>query len=92
MPNEELRYWKAKFLELEGVDIYSAAGVAVSSLAQAVEKGVVQKDEVIMLNITGGGEQLRKSQIDIVYAEPQLVIDPSGDENEIIKAIEGLFV
>ena len=92
VPNEELRYWKAKFLELEGVDIYSAAGVAVSSLAQAVEKGVVQKDEVIMLNITGGGEKLRKSQIDIVYAEPQLVIDPSGDENEIIKAIEGLFV
>lgn len=89
--NEELRYWKKRFLELEGVDIYSAAGVAVASLAQAVEKGAVQKDEVIMLNITGGGEKLRKSQIDIVYAEPQLVIDPSGDEAEIISAITNLF-
>ena len=78
--NGELDFWKEKFLELEGVDIYSAASVAVASLHKAVEEGTVKHDEVIMLNITGGGENLAKSHKMVVYATPDLVLDPALPE------------
>ncbi len=89
--NEEIDYWLAEFQYLEGIDIYSAAAVAVASLAQAVGEGTVKKDEVIMLNITGGGESLTKEHHKVVYAKPNLVIDPETDEKEIISKVENLF-
>lgn len=89
--NQEIVKWKEVFLEKEGIDIYSAAAVAVGSLAQAVECKAVKKDEIIMLNITGGGEALAKSEGNIVYAEPNLVLDPAGNQDEIIKQVENLF-
>lgn len=89
--NDELDFWKAKFLELEGVDIYSAAAVAVASLDKAVREGAVRRDEVIMLNITGGGEKLAKSHKQVVNAVPSLVLDPSLPAEEIISKAEKLF-
>lgn len=89
--NEELHHWQDRFLELEGIDIHNAAAVAVASLVQAVHDGVVDKDEVIMLNITGGGEALAKSEGNIIYAEPHLVIDPSLPEDIIINKVNKLF-
>ena len=89
--NEHLHTWQSKFLELEGIDIHCAAAVAVASLVQAVEEGTVRKDDVIMLNITGGGEELAKSEIDVVYATPHLVLDPSLPEETIISEVESLF-
>ena len=89
--NEHLHTWQNKFLELEGIDIHCAAAVAVASLVQAVEEGTVRKDDVIMLNITGGGEELAKSEIDVVYATPHLVLDPSLPEETIISEVENLF-
>lgn len=89
--NEELHQWQKKFIELEGIDIHNAAGVAVASLAMAVADGTVGKDDVIMLNITGAGEDLAKSEGEIFYAEPHLVLDPSLPEEEIIYEVENLF-
>ena len=89
--NEELHQWQKKFIELEGIDIHNAAGVAVASLAMAVADGTVGKDDVIMLNITGAGEELAKSEGEIFYAEPHLVLDPSLPEEEIISEVENLF-
>lgn len=89
--NDELHYWQDRFLELEGIDIHNAAGVAVASLAKAVADGKVGKDDVIMLNITGAGEELAKSEGEIFYAEPHLVLDPSLPEEEIISEVENLF-
>ena len=89
--NKQLHEWKNRFKELEGIDIHEAPSVAVASLAQAVQEGTVKKDEVIMLNITGGGEELMKSEIDVVYAKPHLVIDPSLPEETIISEVENLF-
>ena len=89
--NEELSYWKNRFLELEGVDIHNAAAVAVASLATAISEGKVNKDEVIMLNITGGGEALAKSEQEILYAKPHLVLDPDLPAEEIVRAVNGLF-
>lgn len=89
--NAELHLWKKKFLELEGIDIHNAAAVATASLAQAVKAGVVGKDEVIMLNITGGGEELAKSENDVIYAKPHLVLDPALPADEIIAQVLELF-
>ena len=54
--NDEANAAKVLFEETEGIDIYHAAAVATASLQQAVAKGTVKADDVVMLNITGGGE------------------------------------
>ena len=89
--NDELHVWQQKFLELEGVDIHCAAAVAVASLAQAVNEGTVGKSDVIMLNITGAGEELAKSEGEVFYAQPHLVLDPADSEENIINQVENLF-
>ena len=89
--NEELHKWQDKFLELEGIDIHNAAAVAVASLAQAVADGKVDKDDMIMLNITGGGEERAKSEGGIIYAKPHLVLDPDMQADEIAAKVESLF-
>jgi cysteate synthase len=89
--NEELHIWKDKFAQLEGIDIHNAAAVAVASLAQAVAEARITADEVIMLNITGAGEELAKSESEIFYAKPHLVLDPASGEEELINDIENLF-
>ena len=89
--NAEIDFWKARFFETEGIDIYSAASVAVASLEKAVKGGTVKRDEVIMLNITGCGENLARSHGKIVCATPDLVLDPSLPAEEIIAKAEELF-
>lgn len=89
--NDELGFWKEKFRELEGIDIYSAASVAVASLEKAVADGTVKKDEVIMLNITGGGESLTKEHHDVIYAKPDMVIDTYLPAEEIVSMVEKMF-
>lgn len=89
--NDQLRFWKKRFQELEGIDIHDAPAVAVASLAQAVREGAVKKDEMIMLNITGGGEELARSGQKLVYARPQLILDPDLPAEKIVAAVKQLF-
>lgn len=89
--NTELDTWKKRFLELEGVDIYSAAAVAVASLGMAVRDGIVDRDDMIMLNITGGGEEHFKARYQTVCVKPHLVLDPSLPEEEIVASASSLF-
>lgn len=89
--NDQIRFWKKKFRELEGIDIHNAPAVAVASLAQAVSSGDVDADDMIMLNITGGGEELAKSGQHVVYARAHLVLDPDLPAEEVVKAVRELF-
>lgn len=89
--NEQLAQACALFERVEGIDIYSAAGVAVHSLIQAVEAGKVSKDEVIMLNITGGGEKRFRKEFDCVEVKPHLIMDQSTSAEEVCAAVEALF-
>lgn len=88
--NEELNFWQRKFEALEGIDIYSAAAVAVASLAQAVRNGDVRKDEIIMVNVTGGGEEMAKAG-GYFMATPDLVLSPDLPEDQIISKVDALF-
>lgn len=89
--NEALREWKGRFLELEGIDIHDAAAVATASLAAAVAEGTVAAEDVIMLNITGGGEEFAKAEHEVVYARPHLVLDPDLPTETIIEQVCNLF-
>ncbi len=80
--NLEARNAKELFFETEGVDIYSASAVATASLINAANEGIVEKDSLIMLNITGAGEELFKSQHSLYYLEPSLKfgVTPTAEE------------
>ena len=71
------------FKELEGIDIYHAAGVATASLMQAIANKQVKPDDVIMLNITGGGEALFKQHNDVWYLKPDHVFSVNASKEEI---------
>lgn len=81
--NQEAQKACDMFKELEGVDIYHAAGVATASLMQAVENKQVKADDVVMLNITGGGEALFKKEHDVWYLKPDYVFKVDASKEEI---------
>lgn len=89
--NDELRAAGVLFERLEGVDINPAAAVAVGSLIKAVDAGAVDRRATIMLNITGGGEQLYKKGRELWHLRPSIVfpLDPSPDD--VAARIEQLF-
>lgn len=55
--NEEVYAAMDLFLETEGIDIVPAAGVAVAALLQAVRAKRVDREDLVLVNITGGGEK-----------------------------------
>lgn len=89
--NSEAEEAQRLFLETEGVDIYSASGVATYSLMQAVRDGQVQKDDVVMLNITGGGEKHFKQERQVWNLEPSLVFPIDADPKAVLEDVANLF-
>ena len=86
--NDEANAAKALFEETEGIDIYHAAAVATASLQQAIERGTVKPDDVVMLNITGGGEKRFHAEHEIHYLQPSHIfkIDFTKEEVERVLA------
>lgn len=89
--NEEALAAGKLFEETEGIDLHPAAAVATASLVQAVKNKRVDPRSVIMLNITGGGEERFKKEHELHYLKPSLVFDIDPDEGEVLRGIEGLF-
>lgn len=79
------------FKELEGVDIYSAPGVALASLIKMVEAGTIDKDACIMLNITGAGEQAAQQNRELWYLKPSKTFSLTPDIAEVVSYVESLF-
>ncbi|MBR5924637.1 MAG: cysteate synthase [Bacteroidales bacterium] len=88
--NDDIIYWIMQFRNLEGYDIFPAPACAVHALASAVRDGHVGKDEVIMLNITGGGS-LSAMAKGYHLLEPALVLSPELPADEIIAKVDALF-
>lgn len=72
--NAAARAAASMFLELEGVDIEPAAAVALACLRDAVARKALQKDAVVLLNITGGGRLRAGREYPMVPARPRLVL------------------
>ena len=89
--NAMARKARKLFKELEGVDIYSASGVALASLVNAVAAGKIEKDAVVMLNITGGGEEHFKEDKELWYLKPSHVFPLEPDTDDVVAKVEALF-
>ncbi len=89
--NLQSRKAKDLFKRLEGVDIHAASSVAVASLIKAVADGKVEKDATIMLNITGGGEELFKSKKEIWMLKPSIIFPLNVEAEEVVERCEELF-
>ena len=72
------------FTEDEGIDLHPAAAVATASLINACYENKIGKDAFIMLNITGGGEELFKKGRKLHYLKPSVIfnINPALEEIE----------
>ncbi len=90
--NEDGRKAGQIFKETEGIDIHPAAAIATASLISEVKKGTVEKDALIMLNITGGGEERFQQENKLYYLKPELMFDINPDEDEVKKKLENLFL
>ncbi len=84
--DDEAAKAKRLFESLEGIDILNAAGVAVAALIQAVQSGSVDLDDIILLNITGGGVSRLKED----FSQNALRCDASVScAEEAIEFLEG---
>jgi len=82
--NEEAKDAGEIFERTEGNDVSPAAAVAVATLINAVKEGKVEKDAVIMLNITGGGMEKFKRENEIHYLKPEKIF-PVNPDPEMVK-------
>jgi len=89
--NEEAIIAAAIFEETEGIDIHPAAAIATATLINAAKEEHVDKDDLIMLNITGGGEKRFQQEHELFYIKPSLVFDIDPDLEEVKARLEELF-
>ena len=95
--NDELRGAAALFERLEGIDIHPAAAAAVASLAKAVTAGEVEREKIVMLNITGGGERRFRQDVierkgeEVWRLAPSHVFGLNPDPAEVVPVVENLF-
>jgi cysteate synthase len=68
--NEEVIEAQELFAHYEKIDIHPAAGVALGSLIQAKEQNLIRNHDHIALNVTGGGENRVKNELQIHFLEP----------------------
>ena len=68
------------FEKAEGIDIVPAAGVAVAALRKAVTGSRINRKDVILLNITGGGEKRLKKEKTTHRVKPVFVSKNISEE------------
>lgn len=89
--NEQAEEAKKLFLEYEGIDIHCAPAVALATLIECLNNGTVDKDKIINLNITGGGEERYKKGKELFYLKPSFVFGLEPDDKDVITKSESLF-
>jgi cysteate synthase len=89
--NEQAKTAAKLFEETEGIDIHPAAAVATATLVKAAKNGSIDKEAVIMLNITGGGEERFKAERNLFYMKPNIIFDFNPDVEIVQKEVSALF-
>jgi cysteate synthase len=89
--NQEAAIAGQLFEKLEGIDIDTAASFAVATLNESVKTGKVEKDAIIMLNITGGGIRKYKNEHEVVMVQPQMIFPVNPDTAEVKAKLNQLF-
>lgn len=73
--NAEAAQAQKLFREFEGCDICPESGIALASLIKKLHNGDIQRDAIVMLNITGGGFERLAAEYELTGAKADLVID-----------------
>ncbi|MCF8369030.1 MAG: cysteate synthase [Bacteroidales bacterium] len=81
--NEESKMAANLFLALEGNDIHPAAGIATATLIKEVKSRNLDPQAIIMLNITGGGEERFKKDKNLFCLKPTIIFDIDPKEDEV---------
>ncbi len=89
--NQQAREAGALFEKSEGIDIHPAAAVATATLIEAAKNGALEKDAIIMLNITGGGEKRFKAENKLFYLKPEIIFDIDPKPADVIEQVSKLF-
>ncbi|MFW5822554.1 MAG: cysteate synthase [Tangfeifania sp.] len=89
--NEQARAAAQLFEKSEGIDIHPAAAVATATLIDTVQRNQIDKEALIMLNITGGGENRFKAEKNLYYLQPDIVFDIDPDVDLVNKKVSLLF-
>jgi cysteate synthase len=89
--NREAIHAAQLFKETEGNDIHPAAAIATATLIHTAINGEIPKDALIMLNITGGGEEKFMSENDPVCLKPEIVFDIEPDVDKVLHEVSALF-
>ena len=89
--NEEAEKAATLFQELEGIDIHPAAAIATATLIKEAKANNIDKNAVIMLNITGGGEELFRKDKELYYLKPLIVFDINPDSEYVKTKLSELY-
>ncbi|HLG62480.1 MAG TPA: cysteate synthase [Ktedonosporobacter sp.] len=73
--NDEAQRAMKIFQESEGIDIDPAAGVAFATLLDECARGHINRNALVLLNITGGGWQRRCADYSLKQVQPSLEIN-----------------
>jgi cysteate synthase len=76
---------KRLFEQSEEIDILNAPGVAVAALAQAVRAGAVLPEDIILLNITGGGLARAKEDFTLNQLLPDITVSRWEEAAEFLE-------
>ncbi len=79
--NDDVYACMAAFNEAEGIDIVPASGVAVAVLQAAVKNGSIKKNDLVLLNITGGGEARLRQHKKTYSVLPQFISKKASEKD-----------
>jgi len=75
---------KSLFEATEGIDILPPGAIALASLQEAIEVGEVEEEDCVVLNISGGGTQRLKQDLDTEAVRPWLTVEASRAVDAIL--------
>ena len=81
---EEAIKARSLFESIEEIDIMSPSAVALASLIQALEKGEIDSKDCTVLNISGGGVERMKREIETTPLSPWRIISKHDDLSTIL--------
>jgi cysteate synthase len=86
--NDELKKAGKLFLESEEIDIQPASCVATASLIKSVKSYFIDTNDIVLLNITGGGAERLKEEHDTFTIEPDIICDKDTDMEDLKDALK----
>jgi len=90
--NLEALHAKRLFEETEGIDIDPESAVAFATLLKAARYDGIEKEALVLLNVTGGGRHRQQLDKELISARPALELDEKEITlDETPERIAGLF-